>query len=656
MSMTPEGQGQAMPSRSARLLVALSGGSEDATLVRAAHRLAERDGVRWRAIHVDTGRDDAERRLVLERDFAMVQRLGGETRVLQGQDRASELLDHAREHQVATLLVGCSRPSGWRVWRRTLAEQLLRRGGTFDLVVVAEARKRPRFRPRRRQLSLRLHEPLVALASTLAALAAAWGLDFWLDLANLSLVFLAAVLASAALAGTRAAMLSAVLGFLAFNFFFTQPRFSLAMVEHSQLLTVVFFLLVALVVGQQAGSGRRRLLALRASREQTHRLLSFSRALAAATDRAQVTDIGLSALERWLRVPAVLLERDASQPGLVVREAVPPGSTPDAGALSAATWSWQHRRPSGHGTGDLADQRWRLLPLVEHDTVLGVLGLELAVRDAAIGPDHEALIDAVVSQLAMALERTRLVSELGEARLSEENERLRSALLSSVSHDLRTPLASIIGSASSLRDLEAQLGAADRRELLDGILSESERLNRYIQNLLDMTRLGQGDMKIERDWVSLDDLAASALKRLGPSLGGLTVERDWPDDLPLLHVHPALIEQALVNVIDNAVRFSPDGGTLRLEGRWREAEHRLEIRVTDQGPGIPPEQRETVFDMFTTGGDGDRSRYGSGLGLAICRGMLGAHGGTIAAEPGPHGEGTTIVMQLPLPEESPHGE
>jgi two-component system sensor histidine kinase KdpD len=261
------------------------------------------------------------------------------------------------------------------------------------------------------------------------------------------------------------------------------------------------------------------------------------------------------------------------------------------------------------------------------------------------------MIEAQVSQLAMALERTRLVAELSATRLSEENERLRSALLSSVSHDLRTPLASIIGSASSLRDLSPQLSAENKRELLDSILSESERLNRYIQNLLDMTRLGHGSLKIERDWISLDDLVAAALRRLGPSLEGVEIQRDWPDDLPLLFVHPALIEQALVNVIDNAARFSPPGGQVGIQARHDTAGQQLEIRVTDQGPGIAPELREKVFDMFVTDSEGDRSRHGSGLGLAISRGMLGAHGGSIDAQLGPAGIGTTIVMHLPLPTE-----
>ncbi len=637
-----------------QLLVALAGRSEeDTALVRAAHRLAQREGLRWRAVHIDTGGDGPKRRLALDQVFALVGRLGGEVRVLQGAGRARELHEYATEQRVATLMVGRTRPSGWRLWRRPLAERLLGYGGAYDLVVVAEARQRTRFRPSRQRQPLEWREAGVVSACFGVALGVAWGLEFWLELANLSLVFLAAVMVSATLAGTRAAMITAALGFLAFNFFFTRPRFSLAMVEREQLLTVIFFLLVAVVVGQLAGSGRQRLVALRSNREQTHRLLTFSRALSVATDREQVRDVGLATLERWLGVPTVFLDEGVEGGGLTMCSVRPANARLDVKDEAAAAWSWHHRKPSGAGTPTQASLRWRFIPLIEQQRMLGVVGLELAVRDRPLDPDQETLVTTLCRQLAMALERTRLVNELGAVRISEENERLRSALLSSVSHDLRTPLASIIGSASSLKDLEPQLSLADRHELLDGILAESERLNRYIQNLLDMTRLGHGDLKIERDWVSLDDLITAALKRLGSSLELVQVEREGAEGLPLLYVHPALIEQALVNVLDNAVRFSPPSGRVGIQAKLDASGERLEIRVIDQGPGIPPGQREAVFDMFFTGGEGDRGRHGSGLGLAICRGMLGAHGGSVEAEPGPGGQGTTIVMRLPLarPEE-----
>jgi len=631
-----------------RLLVALSGGTEDTALVRAAHRLASRDRVQWCAAYVESGREDLQRQLMLERDFAQVQRLGGDVRVVSGQDRARELLALANELKVATLLVGHGRPSGWRVWRRPLAERLARLGGPFDLVVAAEGRQRPRFRPRSHQRRWLWRDAGIAVSSTLAALGLSAGLKSWLALGNLSLLFLGAVLLSATLAGTRSAMLAAILGFVSFNFFLTEPRYSLAMVEDDQLVTVVVYLLVAVVVGQLAGSARTRLLALRASREQTYQLLTFSRELTVATNRQRVSEVGVATLMRWLGCPVVMLDATDEAGDVSLLNSAPAGHQLGPDARTAVAWSRLHRRPSGKGTEQPLDTDWQVIPLMEQGRLVALVCLALGQREHPPSPDEDGRIDAMLRLLTLALERTRLVADLEASRISEENERLRSALLSSVSHDLRTPLASIIGSASTLRDLADQLNEADRGELLDGVLSESERLDRYIQNLLDMTRLGQGGLKLERDWISVEDLIASALRRLGPVLRGLHVQRDWPDDLPLLHVHPALIEQALVNVIENAARFSPAGGELHLQAGVESDQ--LWLAVTDQGPGIEPHLRERVFDMFYTGGEGDRGRHGSGLGLAICRGMLGAHGGTIAAEPGHKGTGTRIVMHLPLPD------
>ena len=246
---------------------------------------------------------------------------------------------------------------------------------------------------------------------------------------------------------------------------------------------------------------------------------------------------------------------------------------------------------------------------------------------------------------ASAMARAQITGNLEQARVAEETERLRSALLSSVSHDLRTPLASMIGSATALRDLGRDLSEADRRELLESITGEGERLNRYIQNLLDMTRLGHGTLKIERDWIGLDDILNPALARTRDMLKGIHVARRMAADLPLLYVHPALIEQVLVNVIENAARFSPEGGEIQIEADV-DGEG-LRIRISDQGPGIPEDQRRKVFDMFFTGGGSDSGRRGGGLGLAICAGMIGAHMGRIEALSGPENRGTTIEIHLP---------
>ncbi|MGA7437483.1 MAG: ATP-binding protein, partial [Luteibacter sp.] len=260
--------------------------------------------------------------------------------------------------------------------------------------------------------------------------------------------------------------------------------------------------------------------------------------------------------------------------------------------------------------------------------------------------DRRSLALAMVEDMAQALERARLAAELESARVQGETERLRSALLSSVSHDLRSPLASMIGSAGTLLSYDAQLPAGERHELLEAILGEGQRLDRYIQNLLDMTRLGHGTLKLNRDWVDAGEIVAAAVSRLRKLFPETRVDMHLPHETVLLHVHPALIEQALFNILENAARFSPPGEPVRVIVRTEAG--RLLIDVADRGPGIPEEERSQIFDMFYSVSRGDRGKQGTGLGLAICRGMVGAHGGSVEALPHA-GQGTTIRVSLPLP-------
>ncbi len=273
--------------------------------------------------------------------------------------------------------------------------------------------------------------------------------------------------------------------------------------------------------------------------------------------------------------------------------------------------------------------------------------LGVSPRDGQPLPgSRRRLLAALGQPLGQALARARLAEDLEAARLHGETEQLRSALLASVSHDLRTPLTSMRGAIDSLLALGDAIPPPDRRELLESTRDEAERLDRYIQNLLDMTRLGHGGLKLSRDWVSPGDIVGSALNRLRAVVAPYRVETRVPPELPLLYVHAALIEQALVNVLENAARFSPPQGRLRVAVDSIEDE--LRFSVSDEGPGIPPAEREKIFDMFYTAARGDRGGQGTGLGLAICQGMVGAHGGRITVEDGIDGRGTTLVLHLPL--------
>jgi two-component system sensor histidine kinase KdpD len=281
--------------------------------------------------------------------------------------------------------------------------------------------------------------------------------------------------------------------------------------------------------------------------------------------------------------------------------------------------------------------------------MVGLLGVSFKERQRALAPDQWRLLEALVDQVAVAVERTNLASDIEEARLFTETEQLRSALLSSVSHDLRTPLVSILGSATTLATVE-NLSERSRKELVTTILDESQRLNRFVQNLLDMTRLGYGALQPKREWFDLREIAGKAMKQLGKTLEKQHVTLDIPSTLPPVHVDPVLMEQVLVNILDNAAKYTPKGGEIGLCATQKDND--IVLHVSDNGVGIPVEARQAVFDIFYRVRARDSQIAGTGLGLSICRGIVEAHGGRISAKDGPNGKGTTIEIILPL-EEAP---
>ncbi|MCP5199763.1 MAG: DUF4118 domain-containing protein [Gammaproteobacteria bacterium] len=454
----------------------------------------------------------------------------------------------------------------------------------------------------------RARRPWLLVVLCLAvAVALAYLIEGWLPHANHSLIFLVAVLAVAGNTGFAPAVATAVLAFVAYNFLFTAPAHTLRVHSTDELATLGFFLIAGLLVAA-LGARMRRYVTV------------------AAEHAARAEDLG--ALSRRL---AAVSDADAVATALVEGVAAVTGHRAEVsygGASSAAV-------PRG----------WSELALATDAERFG------QVRVDSGDPAVLETVRGLCAQAAVVLERIRLAAALDEARIETETERLRGALLSSVSHDLRTPLASIIGATTSLRELGPALSTSAREDLLDMVVSEAERLNRYIQNLLDMTRLGQGALSLKRDWTDVDDIVASALARLGGVLRGVDVALDLASGLPLLRIHGALVEQALVNVLENAARHSPPGGTVTLAVAVVDGELRFE--VSDAGPGIPPAERERVFESFYTAQRGDSGAEGTGLGLAIARGFVGAHGGSIVALDGPGGVGSTFRISLPLPEEAP---
>ncbi|MHC9084158.1 ATP-binding protein [Luteimonas sp. RIT-PG2_3] len=625
-----------------RVLIAIDGLGASEYMVRVGRRIAERRDAPWTVVNVQSGRPvDAVRQGELDHAFALARSLGADTEVLHGANIAAALLDHAAQTGVSAIVVGRTRERPFaRMFNRTLTQQLLQRGALYELVIVGTpgVRARARRRWQRPERVLAMRDLAWALAATAAAVGVAWIAQHFAGLNDLSMVFIVAVVLIASRTHMAAAVATSVLCFACYNWFFIEPRFTFNISAHRGVVTVLLFLAAALVAGRLASKLRMQVLALRTANAHATVLQTLGRQLSAAADLGQVIAAGRVALERALGVEAHVQIEDAST--------LTPGAALADIDRAAADWSRLHAQPAGRYTDTLAAATWWYLPVTADRRDIGVVGLRFPTGHRQLTFEQRRLAEAMVDDIGQAALRTRLVADLEGARVSNETERLRSALLSSVSHDLRSPLAAMIGSASSLSGYADAMSAEDRRSLLDTILLEGDRLDRYIQNLLDMTRLGHAGLSLNRDWIGVDELVGSASGRLRRYQPDVRFEIALAADLPPIWVHPALIEQALFNVLENAAKFSPPDAPIHIAARL--LDRQLQIDVRDHGPGIPADERSRIFDMFYSVERGDRGRQGTGLGLAICRGMIGAHGGNVEAMSGEDGRGTLVRMTLPL--------
>ncbi|MGA6097298.1 DUF4118 domain-containing protein [Stutzerimonas marianensis] len=636
--------GQAAPAVLGRLLVGIAGNAEAEGLVRHAARVAERRHLPWSVVHVDTGTSRNEAQLArLQTAQALAERLGAEVVELRGERVARTLLDHAAARRASVLLVGGRGRARrrWAIWQPSVAEQLIRAGCGLEISVLAQTpTDEPVRSPSRKAWNRR--DYLLAVLATGGATAIALLLSRFLALPNISLVFLAAVLVVAVRSSLGPALACAGLSFLLYDFLFIPPTFTFIVARQEDVLTLVFFLLMAVLSGNLASRQRRQFQALRQTQADTTALLELSRQLGAATDAQAVATAAVRQLKQTTDLRAIVATREGRGSWRFLGDSAP---TLTEQELAAAEWAFEHGQPAGQGTDTLPSGRWWWLPLSGDERSLGLLGIELPVPSRT-AQQTRRLVAALAQPLSQALGRATLAEQLEAARLHGQTEELRSALLASVSHDLRTPLTAMRGAIDSLASLGDSMSESDRQELLEATRDEAERLDRYIQNLLDMTRLGHGGLKLIRDWTAPGDIVASAVQRLKRVLADLRLDVRLPDAPPLLYVHPALIEQALVNVLENAARFSPDGG--RLEIAVESDARALRFIVSDEGPGVPEAERKKIFDMFYTAARGDRGGPGTGLGLSICQGMIGAHGGRVAVTDGLDGRGTGVILELPL--------
>jgi two-component system sensor histidine kinase KdpD len=466
------------------------------------------------------------------------------------------------------------------------------------------------------------------------ALATAGGLVIvaHVDVPNVSLVFVIPVLAAAIRHGLAASLWAAALSVLAYDYFFLPPLYRFVIADPADVVALFFFMVVALVASALAARAHAQTRAAQREARTTAELYDFSRKVAGVLDLDDLLWIVVTHLARALSAEIVVLmpENGGSGPGkLTSRAAFPPDADLDRTEQAAAQRAWDYDYRAGGLNDTVTPSRRLFVPIHTGRSEIGVIGVLPLDPSGRLSESDRELLDSVCSQIAVAIERVTLASDIEQARLRSEQERIRSAMLTSVSHDLRTPLASIIGALSSLRSYRDRYDESTRDDLLGTALSEAERLDRFVGNLLDMTRLDAGVIVPKREAVEVGDLVSTTLRRAMPLLKDRAVATKIEPDLPPLSLDFVLAEQTLFNILDNAAKYSSPGSRIEIEAR--RAGDRVEIVVRDEGPGIPAAALERIFDKFYRADDGDRRRAGTGLGLAIARGLVEAQGGSIEA-------------------------
>jgi len=616
-----------------RLMVCVSPSPHAAGIVRAAKRMATGLRAEWIVANVETpvhARLSEADRARLTETLRLAEQLGAATVTLSGHSVSEEILNYARARNVSKIIVGRTiRPLLKRIVQGSIVDALVRGSGDIDIYVISRGETTAATpvavlaRPRDTDW------PAYARATAVVALCTAldWAMFPYSDLANLILVYLLGVVGVAARWGRGPSALASVLSVAAFDFFFVPPYFTFAVAHARHVVIFGVMLVVALVISGLTARIRSQAESARHRERRTAALYAMSRDLASTRS---VRDILVAAVRHILEVfrgHVVVLLPDLTG-RLSPQFDLGSQFEMDGNEMGVSQWVYEHRRMAGLGAATLPGARALYLPLLASRGTLGVLGFQPAEPRALEEPEQLHQLETFVNQTALAVERAQLAHEAQQAQVRAETERLRNSLLSSVSHDLRTPLAAITGAATGLLEGERTLDARTQRDLLETVHEEAERLNRLVRNLLDMTRLESGAVQVRKEWHPLEEVVGAALRHLAKPLQGRPVSTSLPDDLPLVPIDDVLIEQVFINLLDNAVKHTPAGSPIEIAA-WP-TEGAVTVEIADRGPGLGHGDEQRVFDKFYRS-DASVSR-GVGLGLAICRGIVEAHGGRIWAE------------------------
>jgi len=623
-----------------RLLVAVGSSASARDVVRAAYRMATRLHAPWIALHVETSAGEADRDRVME-ILAFAEQLGAETAVVRGEGVADEIVKACRQRNVARVVLGRPDYGAWRSRiRGTLVKALVRQAEGIDVLVTSGTPESPdgTRAPITPPSAGTLAEWIEALVWVAGATLVVSALDRWVSDADRALIYVFAVLVAATRVGTGPSLFAAASSVVAYDFLFVSPRYTFSVSDARYVVTFLVMLAVGVIVGRLTMRIRRQAESAVHRERRTAALYALSRELATETDPGAIARTAARHVRDHLGCTTVVWVREPRE-GLHALEVGDAAVATDERELAVARWVLEHQRAAGRGTDTLPYARALYLPLVGSAGPIGAVAL---VGESLAG-DQRLLADTFARQTALALERALLTAEAEQARIAVETERLRNELLSAVSHDLRTPLASITGSATALIESDA-VDPAARLELLHTIREESELLGRLVADLLDLTRIESGTVQARREWVPVEEVIDVALGRLEAQLAGREVTVDVPEEMLTAPMDATLVGQVLLNLLENAAKHTPAGGPLAIVARSDGA--RLMIEVLDRGNGIPAGEEERIFEKFYRTADGRRVP-GTGLGLAIARAVVRAHGGAIRAE-NRDGGGARFVVELPI--------
>ncbi len=634
------------------IMVCVNMKSRGPRLIRAARQMAADLHAKWIAVYVQLprhlGLPQTERDCLIH-TLRLAEQLGAETVTLTGENVAQEILSYARSRNATKIIVGKPLRSPLKEWVfGSVVSDLVHQSGEIDIYVItgAAGEGQPLVRRALRSTS-DASGYACALTAVLIATAVDWLMFPYFATANLIMMYLIAVVAVAIGWGRGPSVAASVLSVAMFDFFFVLPYFSFAVTDIQYLVTFGVMLAVALVISNLAVRIRQQAELARYREKRTGILYAMSRDLATHRGTGMLTQLAAKHLRDAFDAQVAVFLADAEKRVQLQRGELLFFEL-DPKEAGVAQWVFDHNERAGLGTDTLPGANALYVPLVASAGAIGVVAIRPKDRALLLDPERLHLLESLVNQVALALERTRLSDDAQQAHVAAEAERMRSAILSSVSHDLRTPLATITGAASSLAVERGELNPVARHELAQSIYREAVRLDRLLKNLLDMMRIEAGAVQLKKEWHSVDEIAGAALSGLDGRLPDHAVNTSFPGDLPLVLVDGVLLEQVFINLIENAVKYAPAGTKIDVVASSNDRE--ILVHVADQGPGIPSGEESRIFDKFYRGKLAREG--GAGLGLTICRGIVEAHGGRIWAENRSRG-GALFRFSIPLPDQQP---